>query len=685
MISIDIVVPLSGKGGVENVINQMAGYLVTQGYQLRVVQMVFEGPFWLDGGIPFYPLRREKVSDISDFEAMYRQFVERTYIPDLVIATPWPYLTLVIKKALLSLQQKNTKLIAWLHAPLEIYKRYGVGGIECLKFADRILVLNERTRKSIRSVLPEAAVSLVCNPVDFLRCHDIVRDTEEHTLLFVGRLSEEKQVCDILEALSLCETAWGLRIIGNGEQREDLERQAEQLSIADRVEFLGWKENPWDDADGVSGLILASDYEAFPLVAIEAMACGIPVFSTPVDGIIELVQPGVTGYLFEKNNSRQLAEILDYYARQELPWISAEACKKAVMPYEAQLAKEQFVCVIEDCLDKISVIIPCYNVADQVNRCLESIFAQKLEKAKLEIVCVDDRSTDETLQILMDWEARYPKQITVIALEVNGKQGHARNVALEYVSGNYVTYVDADDALAPGCLQELHEVMKKQDCDVAGCGYQLIYDEQRIHVPILDEDRIFDLENCVEDQKEYLLKCGWKTSPWGRLYRTDFLKFNHIVFAEGHYMEDILFSYLCFKYTRTYCHLAQERYLYYYNPNGTMASDKIRNYYLDTAIVQNMATDELLKSDRIKNCMAEYEYTYFQKAFEEPVIRMWENEAFFSYADYRYLRDEVKKRFPNMELNLYLRKVTGQETKLAFALYCANFKTEQELRKGLNY
>ena len=121
--------------------------------------------------------------------------------------------------------------------------------------------------------------------------------------------------------------------------------------------------------------------------------------------------------------------------------------------------------------------------------------------------------------------------------------------------------------------------MKKQDCDVAGCGYQLIYDEQRIHVPILDEDRIFDLENCVEDQKKYLLKCGWKTSPWGRLYRTDFLKHNHIVFAENHYMEDILFSYLCFKYMRMYCHLSQELYLYCYNPNGTMASDKIRNYY----------------------------------------------------------------------------------------------------------
>ena len=116
-----------------------------------------------------------------------------------------------------------------------------------------------------------------------------------------------------------------------------------------------------------------------------------------------------------------------------------------------------------------------------------------------------------------------------------------------------------------------------------------------------------------------------------------------------------------------------------------MASDKIRNYYLDTAIVQHMVTDELLKSDRIKGCIAEYEYTFFLKAFEEPIIRMWKNEEFFSYADYRYLREEVEKRFPDMECNPYLLKVTGQETKLAFALYCANFKTEQELRKGLNY
>lgn len=353
MRSIDIVVPLSGKGGVENVINQIAGYLVQEGYQLRVVQMVFEGPFWLDKGILFYPLRREKVSDISDFEDMYRQFIERTYVPDVVIATPWPYLTLAIKKALISLQQHHTKLIAWLHAPIEILKKYGVGGVECLQFADQIFVLNERTRRVITATLPEAAVTVVYNPVDFSKCHDVDRSVEKNTLLYVGRLSEEKQVGDILEAIATCKTGWKLRVIGSGELRRSLEEQAAQLQISDRVEFLGWKENPWEYADGVSGLVLASDYEAFPLVAIEAMACGLPVFSTPVDGIIELVKPGINGYLFEKNNSGQLAEILDYYAMGELPRISAEVCKEAVLPNAAEAAKEYFEQVIESCFEMI--------------------------------------------------------------------------------------------------------------------------------------------------------------------------------------------------------------------------------------------------------------------------------------------------------------------------------------------
>ena len=483
----------------------------------------------------------------------------------------------------------------------------------------------------------------------------------------------------------MCQTQWSLRLIGDGELRQELEQQAEQLKIADRLEFMGWRDNPWDYADGVSGLVLASDYEAFPLVAIEAMACGRPVFSTPVDGIVELVKPGVNGYLFERNNPEQMAEILDYYARGELPAISPEACREAVVLYEAGAAKEYFEHVIEDCFDKISVIIPCYNVSDKIERCLQSVFAQQLEGVGLEVICVDDHSTDDTLQLLKGWEKQYPEQMTVIAFEENRRQGYARNVALEYATGNYVTYVDADDAMEPECLQMLYNAIIEHQVDVAGCGYQIVSDETRIPVPVAVKNQLFQIADSAEDQRTYLLNCSWKTSPWGRLYRTEFLKNNHIVFAENHFMEDILFSYLCFKYMTTYYHVAQELYLYFYNPDGTMASDRIKTYYLDTAIVQNMAADELLGCDRMSQCAREFEYAYFLKAFEEPMIRMWENIELFSYEDYRYLREEVQKRFPDMEHNSYLQNTRNEETRLAFVLYCADFLTEQDLRTGLNY
>ena len=73
--TIDFLVPLSGKGGVETVINRIAGYLKLCGYRVRVVQMVFDGPIWLDEDIEFYPLRREKVDDIAGRGYNHQPFV----------------------------------------------------------------------------------------------------------------------------------------------------------------------------------------------------------------------------------------------------------------------------------------------------------------------------------------------------------------------------------------------------------------------------------------------------------------------------------------------------------------------------------------------------------------------------------------------------------------------------------
>lgn len=437
--TIDIVVPLAGKGGVENVIRQTACYLLARDWQVRVVQMVYDGSPWLDENVPFYPLRREKVNDILEFIPMYAQFLRQTYVPELILATPWPYMALAVRKALEGLRT-NGKVVAWLHGPVEMYKKYEVGGAECLGFADHIFVLNERTRTMLTKLLPQVPTTLVYNPVDFSKCREAVAE-HNRCLLFVGRLSEEKGVSVILDAVAASDE-WKLKVVGSGPQREALMQQAQALGITERVEFLGWQDNPWEQAKEADALVMASEYEAFPLAAIEAMACGLPVFSTPVDGIIELVRPGENGFLFEKGNSGELAQLLNLYAQGKLARVDAAVCKRSVEAYQAEAALEYFACQLEHMLDKTSVIVWCYNVAECLPDCLEHIFSQRMN-VRLEVICVDDRSEDNTLKVLMEWEARYPEQLMVVALEEHCGRAEAERIALSYASGSEVSYVEA--------------------------------------------------------------------------------------------------------------------------------------------------------------------------------------------------------------------------------------------------
>ncbi len=465
-LAVDILVPLSGRGGVERVINQAACFLMEQGWQVRVVQMVYDGQAWLDARVPFYPLRREKVDDIFDFIPMYAQFMGQTRVPDLVVATPWPYLALAARKALEQLQA-YAKVVSWLHGPLEVYKRYEVGGAECVGFADEAFVLNERTRALLERLLPQVPARLVWNPVDFSRCRE-VSPGNERRLLFVGRLSPEKHVGVVLEAVAKSR-GWRLRIVGSGPERAALEEQAQALGLGERVELSGWQDNPWELAEGCAGLVLASEYEAFPLVAIEAMACGLPVFSTPVDGVIELVRPGENGFLFERDNSAQLAQILDLYADGGLPRIEPEACRASAARYEAGTALERLKCALEGILDKVSVIVPCCDVSDYLPNCLNSVFEQQVN-FNLEVICVDDGSTDRTQDVLMEWEARFPEELLVIPLEERGGAQKARGIALQYATGNYIVYAGAQDVFLPGELRGMYEAMRGQGLAAAEKG-----------------------------------------------------------------------------------------------------------------------------------------------------------------------------------------------------------------------
>lgn len=337
---------------------------------------------------------------------------------------------------------------------------------------------------------------------------------------------------------------------------------------------------------------------------------------------------------------------------------------------------------------KVSIIIPCYNVEQTIVRCLNSIFGQKAEMVEYEVICIDDKSEDGTLTLLLDYEQQHQENMILLSLEENGKQGRARNIALDYAGGDYVMYVDADDVLAPDILDSLHEAMVKYQCDVAECNYKTFSDECDYVVETNGEVEVYDMTD-VSWRKACILRRFPKTAPWGRLYRRELLEKQDIFFPEGITMEDAYFSELAMANMKKYVWIPQTLYFYYINPNGTYYNKKANSYYMDSMIVQNAAVDKIQERGLLPACGRELEYLYFLKAFCDPVSRMLKSKDFFCYENYCRAYRELMERFPAVAENPYVRQSETEllmfsrelstrlfsERELAMAMYGGDYQT----------
>ncbi|MFR5028212.1 MAG: glycosyltransferase family 2 protein [Coprococcus sp.] len=99
---------------------------------------------------------------------------------------------------------------------------------------------------------------------------------------------------------------------------------------------------------------------------------------------------------------------------------------------------------------KVSVILPVYNVSDYLRQCMDSIVGQTLKD--IEIICVDDGSTDDSLAILKEYEAK-DQRVKVIQ-QANAGAGAARNKGLEIATGEYLSFLDSDDFFEPDMLEK---------------------------------------------------------------------------------------------------------------------------------------------------------------------------------------------------------------------------------------
>lgn len=115
---------------------------------------------------------------------------------------------------------------------------------------------------------------------------------------------------------------------------------------------------------------------------------------------------------------------------------------------------------------KISIVIPVYNSEDLISECLDSLVNQTMPKEDYEIICVDDKSTDSSLDILNRYKKKYDNIVVVERIVNSGGPGAPRNDAIKIAKGEYILFVDSDDYLGNEALLRWYNFSKENDSDI---------------------------------------------------------------------------------------------------------------------------------------------------------------------------------------------------------------------------
>ena len=208
----------------------------------------------------------------------------------------------------------------------------------------------------------------------------------------------------------------------------------------------------------------------------------------------------------------------------------------------------------------ISVIIPVYNAEKYLRKCLDSVLNQTYKN--LEIIAVNDGSTDNSLQILNDYALKYGN-ILVVDKE-NGGVCSARNVGIEKARGEYLTFLDSDDFFIDTALEVLYDNLIKNQADIASgllCANasELKFDE---NYPIEIWENTLLLEKCLLDNRFTYSSCA-------KLFRADFLK--DVRFVEGKKIHEDSYFVFCLSLKQPKF-VACDVYIYNYSINENSAS-----------------------------------------------------------------------------------------------------------------
>lgn len=283
----------------------------------------------------------------------------------------------------------------------------------------------------------------------------------------------------------------------------------------------------------------------------------------------------------------------------------------------------------------ISVIIPAYNIEKYIGRCLDSLLKQTYKN--LEIIVVDDGSTDDTAKIIDEYTYSYDN-IKVIH-KANSGVSATRNTGIDIAKGDYIGFVDGDDTVDDEMFETLIQNAINYNADISHCGYKMVFPSRTDYYYNTGDIVIQDNQEGLKD----LLKAD-RVEPglWNKIYKSSL--FEDIRLNENiKYNEDLLANFYLFKKAKK--SVFYDKCLYNYMIRKGSAATK--------QVSKNKIVDPVLVLEEIKNSLEKgtdlYEIAY--KRYLASLIGVCRNKVCRSNIEYIYYTKEAKEKLKEEYLN----------------------------------
>ena len=315
---------------------------------------------------------------------------------------------------------------------------------------------------------------------------------------------------------------------------------------------------------------------------------------------------------------------------------------------------------------KISVIVPVYNVEKYLPKCLDSILCQTF--SNIEIICVNDGSTDNSRKILEEYKNKDSR--IIIVDKKNGGLSSARNAGMKVAKGEFFSFIDSDDWIDSSMLEKLYKNITSLDTDISICA---VHQFDETNQKIDDSNPYYTLEyfDSSFDNKSFSYK---ETKPfimdvcvmaWNKLYRRSLIDKCKAEFPDGLIFEDGPFFFTIFFKTQKVSIVRE--FLYYYRVNRTgsiiQKAGKKFIHIIDVAEIMYNKIKDLPDFDDIK-------YIFFRKKVEDFIYR-------FEYLNPKYksaFAKTMKKESSLVNENIFPPSMVKGRFKYNYFLF-KNLKT----------